>query len=771
MRARHSELSTSRFRFVLATLMLALAAALFVSITRAGLPLERGLQTFRDSIAEREASGRFVLVEIDARSLARLDKWPWPRSVYARALDRLERSGAEMVAFDIDFSARSTTAEDEALRKAIERTRIPVMLPVFLQHESSAGGKLLETRPIAQFSQKALLAAVNITADDDGLARQYPYGIMLGGIPRPSFAASLAGISGRAGATFAIDGAIDPDTVPRVSFVDLIEGRFGRHDFRGKGVIIGGTAIELGDRFAVPRHGVIPGPVIQTLAAETLLSGSTPTDWGPAPAILVAVLTIAVGAGRRAMVCGGAAATGTVMILLLPLAMKAMHWGSVSIVPGLAALATGVAVCVIAHVVASLREARLIDSASGLPNRTGFNQAMTSAGAVTITAMRIANFGEIATTLGHDRTVQLVGRIVDRLGVAQVGEVYRLDSSLFAWSSKGLAGDQDFNDIDAIAALMRPAVEVGGRLFEVRCHFGIASGSGNAGTIADHAILAADHAVRTGTRCESHSSGMSEKNELQLALTAELDQALAAGDIWVAYQPKFDFAAGEVVSAEALVRWDHPTRGMIRPDTFIPLLEANGRILDLTLYVLARASAESREWTVGGEPFRVAVNASALLAADPQFLQAIEDMIAMGALDPNRLTLEITESAALADTSRAVEALDQIAGHGIKLSIDDYGTGQSTLSYLKTLPASEIKIDKSFVSDMERNPSDQAMVRSTIELAHQLGYSVVAEGVETQTLLQLLGDMGCDTAQGWQIGKPTAATEFASRFADRKAVA
>lgn len=305
----------------------------------------------------------------------------------------------------------------------------------------------------------------------------------------------------------------------------------------------------------------------------------------------------------------------------------------------------------------------------------------------------------------------------------------------------------------------------------MRCHFGIASGSGDAGTIADQAILAADHAVRTGTRCESHSSDMSEDNERQLALTAELDQALAAGDIWVAYQPKLDIAAGGVVSAEALVRWDHPTRGVIRPDVFIPLLEANGRILDLTLYVLSRVAAESREWTAGGKPFRVAVNASALLVANPQFLAALEDMIVNGTLDPKRLTLEITESAALADTGRAMEALEQIASHGIKLSIDDYGTGQSTLSYLKQIPASEIKIDKSFVSDMERNARDQAMVRSTIELAHQLGYSVVAEGVETQPLLQLLGEMGCDTAQGWHIGKPVAAAEFAGRFLDLKAVA
>jgi diguanylate cyclase len=243
---------------------------------------------------------------------------------------------------------------------------------------------------------------------------------------------------------------------------------------------------------------------------------------------------------------------------------------------------------------------------------------------------------------------------------------------------------------------------------------------------------------------------------------------MAAGEIWVAYQPKLDIRSGRVKGAEALVRWRHPTRGAIPPDHFIPALEENGRVIDLTLYVLERALADQRDWRAAGIDIGVAVNVSAVLPADPEFVERVEAVLQRYPDQAGALTLEVTESATMLDPTRAVAALETLAALGVQLSIDDYGTGQSTLSYLKRLPAREIKIDKGFVLALESSRADQAMVRSTIELAHELGFRVVAEGVETQSVLDLLAGYGCDIGQGWHIGRPTPNAEFLASLLHRE---
>jgi EAL domain-containing protein (putative c-di-GMP-specific phosphodiesterase class I) len=233
------------------------------------------------------------------------------------------------------------------------------------------------------------------------------------------------------------------------------------------------------------------------------------------------------------------------------------------------------------------------------------------------------------------------------------------------------------------------------------------------------------------------------------------------GHIWVAYQPKLAIASRQITAAEALVRWRHPTRGPVPPDAFIPALEENGRIADLTLFVLEQALVDRTAWAAMGVELDVAVNLSALLPADPAFVRRLETVLHRHAGAVPHLTLEVTESATMADPERAIAALERLAGMGLALSIDDYGTGLSTLSYLKRLPAREIKIDKGFVLGLESSRGDQAMVRSTIDLAHELGFKVVAEGVETAAALDMLATFGCDTAQGWHIGKPMHAADLA----------
>lgn len=754
-----------RWRLMTLVVLVAFAVAMIVVATDAGRPIERGLHGLRDSLRQHPSSGRFVLVEIDARSLDKLDHWPWPRALYAKAITALQRAGATTIAFDVDFSSHGATDQDRAFAAAIDSASIPIILPTFRQPGSSRGGMILENLPIASLRRNAQLASVNIAADDDSLVRHYPFGIVTAGVARPSVAAILAGATGRANTSFPIDGAIDPASIPRVSFIDLIEGHVPAGLLRGKAVLIGATAIELGDRYSMGRYGVIAGPVIQLLAADTLAAGSAPFNRGPAVPIAATLAALVFAARWRRRIRAAVIVGAAVAIASLPLAMEAMNLGTVEIVPAIAALLAGASLLGIAAIVGTVRAARLFDVASGLPNRRGFEAEAAEKSIAAVTALRITNYSEAAGVIGQERAVEMIQRVVDRLTVAGIGQLYRLEEGVLAWTVADGGHEACIHRIEGIAALLRSPVEVGGRQIELRCRFGLACGIDLApAVLADRAILAADHASQQGTRWEIHDQALGEAHDWQLMLAGELDHALAAHDIWVAYQPKLDIKSGRITAAEALVRWTHPERGAIPPDAFIPVLEANGRILDLTLFVLRQAVADASRWRAAGTPINVAVNVSALLTADHDFLSALDELIEADDRIPDMLTLEVTESAALTDPARAIDALERIAARGIKLSIDDYGTGQSTLSYLKRLPAREIKIDKSFILGLETSASDEAMVRSTIDLAHALGYSVVAEGIETREILNRLRAMGCDTGQGWHIGKPVAADAFAASF-------
>lgn len=761
-----------RRRLISLVLLVAFAVGAIIAAIGIGSGVERGLHELRDAIRQHDASNHFVLVEIDARSLNTLDRWPWPRGVYAKAVHRLEQAGVSAIAFDIDFSAYSTRDQDLALARAVDRASVPIIMPTFRQSGTSKGGDIVENVPIPSLRKNAQLAAVNIRADADGLVHHYPFGVVTRGVPRPSIAAMLAGTAGRANAEFPIDGAIDPASIPRISFIDLITGHVPAGALRGKSVLIGATAIELGDRYSVPRYGVIPGPVIQLLAANTLAAGSSPIDRGPLLPFALALMILALAARCNSRWQIIAIVSGIAIIMTLPLVIEAANLGTVTIVPALAAMCAGAALLAITSIGATVRRARLIDPASGLFNRRGFQAETDGATVGAVTAIRIANYSEAAGVIGQDRAAEMLHRLVDRLTIAGIAQLYRLEDGVIAWTGADTASEPAVHEIEAVATLLRNPVEVGGRPIELLCHFGLAYGETlTADMLADRAILAANHAAELGTRWELHSEALGEVRDWRLMLAGELDQALANGDIWVAYQPKLDIRRRCVTAAEALVRWNHPVRGPIPPDAFIPALEESGRILDLTLFVLRRAIVDARAWRDAGASINVAVNVSALLTADQDFLTALDDAIEADASVPELLTLEVTESAALSDPGRAVAALQRIADRGIKLSIDDYGTGQSTLSYLKRLPAREIKIDKSFILGLETSASDQAMVRSTIDLAHELGYSVVAEGIETEAILDQLSAIGCDIGQGWHIGKPMPADAFAASFVGKRAAA
>ncbi|MGB8842268.1 MAG: EAL domain-containing protein, partial [Aliidongia sp.] len=239
-------------------------------------------------------------------------------------------------------------------------------------------------------------------------------------------------------------------------------------------------------------------------------------------------------------------------------------------------------------------------------------------------------------------------------------------------------------------------------------------------------------------------------------LRAELEQ----NGLRQYYQPKLDLVAGRVGGAEALVRWQHPKRGFVSPDAFISLAEETGNIQRLTRWALATGIAQAAEWRSRGLGLTISVNLSVRDLADSALPARVAALLVRHDLPASQLMLEVTESAIMGEPDTAIAVLRALADQGISLSIDDFGVGQSSLSYLRRLPVRELKIDKSFVCNLSQNPEDRMIVQSVIALGHQLGYSVTAEGVEDEAALTRLIAYGCDSAQGFHIGRPMPIEAF-----------
>lgn len=741
----------------------ALGCALAMISTGAGFSLEEQFRIFRDGFRARPASGQVHIVEIDAKSIAALQSWPWSRRLHAALLDKLSAAGVTMVAFDVDFSSPSQSADDLAFAKAISAFNGTVVLPTFRQATSGTDKVEFENLPIAPLAESSFLGSVNVFPDPDGQMRNYSYGTVTNGIARPSLGAIISGAANQVDSQFRIDSAVEPATIPRHSFADVLAGRVSRADLANANILVGATAIELGDRYATPRHGVLPGVVIQAMAAETLIAGSTNPSAGPWPLLL---LTAMIGWQQRKLrKTPRRVATGLVtfaILMVVSFVAEARHVASFSVMPS--AIMAFVLLIALESIdlVRRFQHSRLTDAETDLPNERALLLRRDADGPVVMIIAYLRQFGEITSILSTEDRTALVLRANDRLALGAEGaQIHVLGAGLLGWRHVGKIDDHTIEQVDALARLFGGAIEVGGRNLLITPAFGIAGGDAkDLPRLISRARLASERAAASGQRWLIHNSSLETETDRALLLMADIETALASGDIWAAYQPKWSAQEQRIAGCEALVRWRHPVLGPIPPDEFIPLLEANDKLRELTLMMLGQCLDDLAGWTALGLEIGVAVNISAPLLDDPQFVEQIAARIVAAPVAGSKLTLEVTESATVASAEAVIAALNRLRTLGLRVSIDDYGTGQSTLTYLKSFPADELKIDKSFISRMLESQGDQAMVRSTIALAHELGFKVVAEGVEDGECLEKLVEFGCDTMQGWHIGKPVPVADF-----------
>jgi EAL domain-containing protein (putative c-di-GMP-specific phosphodiesterase class I)/CHASE2 domain-containing sensor protein len=715
-------------------------------------PAELVLKVGRNTLNEREASGAIALVAIDDRSAADIGAPPWNGSQLALLVDRVEKAGARAIHLDAELPAPQDLPNLTRLEEALKPLKGRVTLPARVAIDPITQQEAVYLPP-QRLSQHAALVNTNLRIGWDGAIRDHPYSAPSEGLPLPSLASWLSGVNGPEDNLFPINYAFDGSSVPIYSASDLLGGRVHSNALVGRHVVIARTDLAL-ERFWAPRHGPLPASMIHIIAAETLLAGK-PMDLGwLVPLLIGALLAAPLVLSRRRWLAAGSLVLALLGFLIVPVVLDQAQI-FVAVLPGVTVVLVATSLRFVSSLKRSFHVRGTTNLLTGLPNLQALRLAPRRNSDILVVA-RAKNYAQITASLEPQFEKELVDQIVARLSFGTEGvTIYQLDEGVFVWVASNQLEDVVIQQIESLHALFRSPIVVNARLIDLAMTFGLdLEASRPIIQRVPSALTAADSAAREGKRWASFNPASLEDAEWAMSLLARLDHAIETEELWVAYQPKLDLRTGTITGAEALVRWMHPEKGQIFPDQFVGAAEEGGRIERLTSFVLDRALEVAASINSAGRPFHIAVNLSALLLTDTELVARVEALLRKHGVAPHLLTLEVTETSTMRSAVEAMVQLQRLADLGVQLSIDDYGTGFSTLDYLKRIPASELKIDRSFISMLHKSQSDRIMVNSTIQLAHSLGRKVVAEGVESAEILSELKRMGCDMGQGYHIARP-----------------
>ena len=416
------------------------------------------------------------------------------------------------------------------------------------------------------------------------------------------------------------------------------------------------------------------------------------------------------------------------------------------------------------------------DALTDLPNREQFRhdlrQAIGKASSdgtpCSVVLLDMDRFKHVNDVLGHRFGDRLLRAVAERLRHDALNErdiLARLSGDEFAILLHATNAKAAYPVAQRIMAAFERPITLDDHTVDLGAGIGVAS-SPEHGVDADTLLSRAEVAMYAAKQQQSgtvtYHPGLDSTSEESLTMLSELRSAVDHNQLRLYLQPKINLRSGQVLGAEALVRWQHPTRGLVPPMHFIPFAEQTGFVRVLTMWMIEQVAQMSHAPTAQGLRMKLAVNLSTRDLMDQDLPNKLDKVLTRYAIDPSLLVLEITESAIMDDPQRALQTLNRLHAMGLKLSIDDFGTGYSSLAYLKRLPVDELKIDKSFVMNMESDLQDAKIVHSTIDLAHNLGLSVVAEGIESAMSWKLLDQLSCDEAQGFFIAKPMPSAQFAA---------
>ncbi|WP_188644023.1 EAL domain-containing protein [Tsuneonella deserti] len=718
----------------------AIGLALLAGTIELMLPLDDWYRALRTFARMHPADQSIVVVTVDDRTLNALGTSDPKRSDDARVLETLFASGAKRVFFDRAYADATTPAEDQQLVAAFQRHKGRVFVGAITGLDQS-DGSTADIIPHQVFRESVLTASMDGKEAPFGLAVVFPASANVLGERRPSISAALAGVDHDG--EYRVDFAVDYKTIPTVEYVDVLNGRVGVSQFAGKDVIVSPSSRVASDYHLIPLRELAPGVYFHVLGAETLKKGF-PIDVGWLPALLLTALVVAVQA-RRQQPSYRLSTAAAAMLLVVPFALD---FASVNIDVMPAMLCLGIAM---------FRFVRLAQTAyhgaTGLQRIEGL-QAAAKADQCDVIALKIRNFATISASLSPEEINLLLMKAKTMLRATEPDAQFAFHKDTFVWLRDALPVEELENHARGLHALFRTSITIGSHAPDVASSLGLdINRDASLRERTESAIQSAEDAAHGGKIFMVSEAGVVRDRAWKLQILSELEQAIRNDEVQVAFQPKVLLSTGRIIGAEALMRWVHPTRGAIEPAQVVASAEEHNRVDMITSFVLNRALREGRMALEQDPAFSVAVNISALDLRDPRFAQQVENLLAAYRFPQTRLMLEITETAPIENDPVVARNMAALKGMGVKLSVDDFGSGHASLHYLRQIPADEVKIDRSFVTGMDTSLEDRALVRTSIEMIHSLGRVAVAEGVENLAVVNLLKEMGCDVAQGYYFSK------------------
>lgn len=712
-------------------------------------PIDQLTWVFQSRIVNHAPSGDIIFISAD-RDMAD-PNMPSRRTELSSVLEKLDRQGVGRVYLNIAFPRASVSPDaDRALAEAIDALGPRAVIVDRIERSSTSERKITSTIP--QIARDARRVVTEKASNWMGFSWTSDFAHDVGGRRVPSLAASLGGIEDNRTGNFQIDYSIPSERIASVELADVLMEK-NVPNFAGRTVVIGEDTGLSENQQRIPGNFSIPYSYVAIYGGETLKAGRTgylPALWALAIFLPVsaALLVLARTRKRRNLVYA-------ILILSIPLSL---YGGA------LIGIRMDLSYCVALMIIYGILRSRsrwkdhlaLIDSETGLPKLRALevetSQDIHARGHLVVA--RIHGYEHVLKTLSRNERAQYILKLVDRLRATDGNLTIHSEGHHLAWHSEQDNSAHLAEHLEGLRAMFAAPVSVAGSSVDVGISFGVAKLDGDPAARLAAAVAAAEESSEALQPIKIAESSSRFDELWDISLRARIDEAMAAGEIFCVYQPKVDTRSGTMTGVEALVRWQDPARGFIPPMHFIAQCEKAGRMEALTEYVFQHACAAGRLMHFRGRSISMSVNISATLLSDMRIVGMVRNVLQATGFDPRFLVLEVTETSRIGNLETAEMVLNELRALGARISMDDFGVGETNFETFFELPFDELKIDRLFVANMTKSTKAKAIVASIVSMGRDARIGVVAEGAEDAETLRMLTKIGCTHVQGYVLARP-----------------
>ena len=744
-------------RFIRTPFAIALLIGLLCALTAAADPLTHMYWNIRFKFASENTPNSIIVISEQA-SAGDGAAGAWSVRNQSRLLEVVRRQVPQRVFLDSTVVPSGDASTDQLFVRQVNEFGDDFAVVLRANSNDVASGKF--HFPANDLLRRSAHVVSAWQTNFLGFAVVSPTEFKVGDETLPALSSALGHFSGtRQKLYFASQ--FDPDSVPVLDARRVLENNFAPGLLTGRTIIISEARPD-SQAIGYFGHGRVDPIVVDVTASYGLRRPFSIQLRSWAPLLVLVVLLLAMQRSKRTIVRTGFGVLAATLPLALPIPLQ---------LAGINCTPTAAFVMLVVYASINAwqrwRSRFRHTSTSGLPNMVALSERQIDPTHDVVVAV-IARYEEFLATLPTELHGECAQQIARRLAVGSgSAQIYHGEGGQFAWTEEARALDTQFDHLDGLKALFSAPLRIGNHTFDTNVHFGLdRNGALDAHTRVNSALASATEALTNGRTTESFEAARLADASWDLSLHSRIDDGLRNGEIWLAFQPQWDFRANAISGTEALIRWNHPERGPIRPDEFILQAERAGRIDTLTYWVIEQAISAHAALSASDPQFQMSINLSGQMVDKPSLVSNFSEIVRRRGIDPHRLTVEVTETSGVHNRPAARHNLSQLRAMGFRLSIDDFGTGEASLSYLAELPSDELKIDRRFVSAITTCPRNRAIVASTIGLAHALGQVVVAEGIEDAETFHMLRSMECDNAQGYWIGRPVPLAELVSRCSE-----